>query len=286
MRRLLYKALDNIQQRDKVEEDITAIMTKPPTLTEFEEGIRKCKVNSSAGMTGVSYNMLKKLPASMVKSPEGAIADYRMLEGKGHSVYNYAGGSHLDLANLQWVMDSGKPALRFAENTTGTKSYRLDGTLGRMYFSHPSNADKSSVPVALSGHHGGGEIKKGLTLTTWIKPDSEMGKSQHAGRADIIGYGARRFILALDGQKAPYTLSAKINGFQFIHPNKITPVFFSDLFMTKKFKNSDFSIELRGHNLFNVTALLFQANETGLTKSTNYSIQPRFIAVHFIFKLK
>ena len=150
-------------------------------------------------------------PASMVKSPEGAIADYRMLEGKGHSVYNYAGGSHLDLANLQWVVDSGKPALRFAENTTGTKSYRLDGTLGRMYFSHPSNADKSSVPVALSGHHGGGETKKGLTLTTWIKPDSEMGKSQHAGRADIIGYGARRFILALDGQKAPYTLSAKIN---------------------------------------------------------------------------
>ncbi len=68
MRRLLYKAIDNIQQRDKVEEDITAIMTKPPTLTEFEEGIRKCKVNSSAGMTGVSYNMLKKLPASMVKS--------------------------------------------------------------------------------------------------------------------------------------------------------------------------------------------------------------------------
>jgi hypothetical protein len=83
-----------------------------------------------------------------------------------------------------------------------------------------------------------------------------------------------------------YSLSAKINGFQFIHPNKITPVFFSDLFMTKKFKNSDFSIELRGHNLFNVTTLLFQANETGLTKSTNYSIQPRFIAVHFIFKLK
>lgn len=83
-----------------------------------------------------------------------------------------------------------------------------------------------------------------------------------------------------------YSLSAKINGFQFIHPNKTTPVFFSDLFMTKKFKDSDFSIELRGHNLFNVTTLLFQANETGLTKSTNYSIQPRFIAVYFIFKLK
>jgi hypothetical protein len=150
-------------------------------------------------------------PASIAKSPEGAIADYRMLEGKGHSVYNYAGGSHLDLANLQWVVDSNKPALRFAENTNATKDYRLDGTLGRMYFSHPSNADKSSVPVALSGHHGGGEIKKGLTLATWIKPDPEMGKSQHPGRGDIIGYGARRFILALDGQKAPYTLSAKIN---------------------------------------------------------------------------
>lgn len=150
-------------------------------------------------------------PATMIKPMEGAIADYRMLEGKGHTVFNYAGGPHLDLANLQWTVDSGKPALRFAENTTAARDYRLDGTLGRMYFSHPSNADKGSVPVALSGHHGGGETKKGITLAAWIKPAPEMGKSQHQGRADIIGYGARRFILALDGQKAPYTLSAKIN---------------------------------------------------------------------------
>ena len=38
----------------------------PPTLAEFEEAIQKSKSNSSAGMTGVSYNMLKKLPAVLV----------------------------------------------------------------------------------------------------------------------------------------------------------------------------------------------------------------------------
>ena len=153
-------------------------------------------------------------PPSFDKAPAGAIADYRMLEGKGHFVFNYATGplGHLDLANLDWVTDSGRPALRFAENTTGRKDYRADSGLGiTSYFRHPSYAGKDTVPLALTGTHGGGEPLKGLTLVAWIKPAPEMGQDGKTGRGEIIGFGARRFILGLHGQQAPYQLAARIN---------------------------------------------------------------------------
>ena len=134
-----------------------------------------------------------------------------MEEGKGLHVLNHAGGEHLNLANLDWVVDSGRPALRFADNTTGRKDYRRDSGLGRHYLAHPSYAGRDTLAIALAGHHGGGGPIKGLTLAAWIKPAREMGKSEHGGRGDIIGYGARRFILSLDGQKAPYELTARIN---------------------------------------------------------------------------
>lgn len=51
----------------------------------------------------------------------------------------------------------------------------------------------------------------GLTLASWIKPAAEMGKSSHGGKGDVLGYGARRFILGLQGQTAPYHLTARIN---------------------------------------------------------------------------
>ena len=37
-----------------------------PTLDELAESIRRAKTNSSAGMNGVSYNMLKKLPSDLI----------------------------------------------------------------------------------------------------------------------------------------------------------------------------------------------------------------------------
>src|SRR6187200_2178575 len=132
--------------------------------------------------------------------------------GQGIATIFEAACRHRRLAaNLDWVVDAGRPALRFAENTTGRQDYRRDSNLARNYLSHPSYAGKDTLPVALSGHHGGGEPMKGLTLATWIKPAAEMGKSSHGGRGDVIGYGARRFVLSLDGQKAPYRLAARIN---------------------------------------------------------------------------
>ena len=169
-------------------------------------------------------------PPSFGSAPVGAIADYRMLEGKGLFVFNHATVwldaprrdadaerrttlplGHLDLANLDWVVDSGRPAIRFADNLTNRKEYRRDSGLGRFYFGHPAYADKDTLPIALTGHHGGGAPMKGVTLAAWIKPAAEMGKGGHGARGDIIGFGARRFILGLHGQKAPYQLAARIN---------------------------------------------------------------------------
>lgn len=174
-------------------------------------------------------------PPSFGSTPAGAIADYRMLEGKGNVVLNYASATpsqgvpsaqvgtsasgvvafpplgHLDLANLDWVNDSGRPALRFADNTTNRKDYRRDSGLARSYLLHPAYAGKDALPIALTGHHGGGEPMKGVTLAAWIKPAAEMGQSSHGGKGDVMGFGARRFILGLHGQKAPYQLAARIN---------------------------------------------------------------------------
>lgn len=170
------------------------------------------------------------------KAPAGAIADYRMEEGRGHFVLNYADGGlgHLSLANLDWVTDNGRPALRFAENTTNRKDYRADSEMG-LYLGHPAYAGKDTLPVAVSGHHGGGAPLQGLTLTAWIKPAAEMGKSEHSGKGDVIGYGARRFILGLHGQKAPYQLAARINVNDVIEsPTKIEADRWSHIAMTAK----------------------------------------------------
>ncbi|MFM8470300.1 MAG: LamG-like jellyroll fold domain-containing protein, partial [Limisphaerales bacterium] len=129
-------------------------------------------------------------------------------------VLNHGSGGglgHLDLANLDWVTDEGRAALRFADNTIGRKEFRQDSSLNRSYLSHPGYAGKDTLPLALTGHHGGGEKIPGLTLAAWIKPAPAMGSAHHGGRGDIIGYGARRFILGLHGQKAPYQLAARIN---------------------------------------------------------------------------
>ena len=153
-------------------------------------------------------------PAAIPSAPAGAVADYRMLEGRGLVVLNHGSGGglgHLDLANLDWVTDAGRPALRFADNATGRKEFRLDSSLNRHYLSHAGYVGKDTLPIALTGHHGGGGKIPGLTLAAWVKPAPAMGSAHHGGRGDIIGYGARRFILGLHGQKAPYQLAARIN---------------------------------------------------------------------------
>jgi hypothetical protein len=52
---------------------------------------------------------------------------------------------------------------------------------------------------------------EGLTIATWVKPAARMGAAHHGGKGDLVGVGARRFILRLVGQEAPYRLSACLN---------------------------------------------------------------------------
>ena len=70
--------------------------------------------------------------------------------------------------------------------------------------------DRSPPPIHPTYDHTSLPIPS-LTLAAQVKPAAEMGKSSHGGRGDIIGYGARRFVLGLHGQKAPYQLAARIN---------------------------------------------------------------------------
>jgi hypothetical protein len=152
-------------------------------------------------------------PAKVPVSPKGAIADYRMVEGRGQHALDFAGGPFgvLELANLDWVTDDHKPSLKFADNKTGKTAYPKSGGLDLNYLRHPSYKDRDALPVALAGHHGGGFELKAFTLVSWVKPAAEMGKSEHGGKGDILGVGGRRIILRLVGQKAPYQLQAALN---------------------------------------------------------------------------
>ena len=82
----------------------------------------------------------------------------------------------LELANLEWVVDAGRPAMRSADNTTGRTAYPRAGTIDASYFSHPGYAKRHALPVAIAGTHGGGFQLKAFTLSTFIKPAAQMGR--------------------------------------------------------------------------------------------------------------
>jgi hypothetical protein len=140
-------------------------------------------------------------------SPAGALADWRMEEGSGLHVHDYAYGpfGKLELANLAWVVDEGRPALKFGPGGSGT--YPRSGFLDRAYLGTPGYKERQGVPAALAGVHGGGFELPGLTLVAWIKPEAKLEKN----KGDIVGAGARRFILGLSGGQAPYRLEGRLD---------------------------------------------------------------------------
>ncbi len=153
--------------------------------------------------------------ASMVSpSPQGAIMDYRMVEGRGMHALDFASGplGVLELANTDWVPDEGRPALRFADNTGGTGIYPKAGALDSGYFGHPAYKGRETIPVAVAGHHGRDALLLGgFTIVSWVKPAATMGKAEHGGTGDIVGIGARRMVLRLVGQSAPYQLQGALD---------------------------------------------------------------------------
>jgi hypothetical protein len=173
----------------------------------------------------VSFEALENRPAPadlLSRAPSesdcipGAVWDLRMQEQQGLYVYNHGSSGYrvLELANVDWVIESGRTAIRFSENPPGRADFPALGILDQN-LRHPINrsnyAAVSHGAFAIGGHHGGGEVLEGLTLAAWIRPAAEMGRSQHQGKGDILGYGARRFILSLHGQTSPYALAARLN---------------------------------------------------------------------------
>lgn len=145
-----------------------------------------------------------------------AIWDLRMEEQEGLVVYNHGSSEHrvVELANLDWVVDERRPAVRFAENPPDRRDIPRLGLLDR-WLRDPRQRHNYQTAghgaFGLGGFHGGGRALPGVSLAAWVKPDSEMGRGAQPGRGDIVGYGARRFILGLDGQQAPYRLASWIN---------------------------------------------------------------------------
>lgn len=171
------------------------------------------KLSEGAALPAGVLAQANDAPPKTAPAPEGALVDYRMEEGKGLHVYNHAKGpvQLLELANLDWVVDDGRPALKFADNTKGQAVYPIAGNLDLAYMRHTAYQNRQTIPVALAGTHGGGFDLKAFTIAAFVKPAAAMGKSEHGGWGDIAGLGARRIILQLHGQEAPYKLGASLN---------------------------------------------------------------------------
>jgi hypothetical protein len=150
-------------------------------------------------------------PPQIDPSPAGALFDYRMLEQKGRFSYDYARGpiGTLELANVDWTVDEGRAALKFAEPAPGRRDVTRMGAIERNYL---RTIQWSGTPMAIAGFHGGGFDLQAFTLSTWIKPAATMGQGERGQSAgDIVGLGARRFILRLQSHQAPYPLQAALN---------------------------------------------------------------------------
>ncbi|MFO0879357.1 MAG: LamG domain-containing protein [Gemmataceae bacterium] len=152
-------------------------------------------------------------PPPLPSAPRGAIADYRMEEGKGLHVFNHARGplGMLELGNVEWTRDQGRPALVFRDQAEGKGRFPRAGTLDRGYLSHEGYRGRDRVPVALAGFHGGAIPVEAFTLAAWINPADAMGRSVGNRGGDVIGFGARRIVLRLLGSRAPYQLSVALN---------------------------------------------------------------------------
>jgi hypothetical protein len=152
-------------------------------------------------------------PPHLDEAPRGALADYRMEEQKGLHVYNHARSylGVLELSSVDWKREDGRAALVFADRAERKKSYPRAGTIDLTYLSHPGYRGRDRLPVAVAGTHGGGHALAAFTIAAWVKPAAKMGKAEHGGKGDVLGLGARRVILRLVGNRAPYRLQGALN---------------------------------------------------------------------------
>ena len=174
------------------------------------------EVRFEAVESGVAVESTMLLKAPELPTVADAIWDLRLEEQSGLYAFNGGAGEYrvLELANVDWVREGGRRALRFSENPRERADYPPLGLLDT-WLRHPQQRVNYEPhrhgAFGLGGYHGGGRPLRALTLATWIRPAGEMGAGPHPGRGDLIGFGARRFILGLEGQTAPYRLGAWLN---------------------------------------------------------------------------
>jgi hypothetical protein len=143
--------------------------------------------------------------------PAGALADYRMEEGRGSFVFDAAGSlGPLELANVAWTTDDGRPALKFADNPSGRQDYVPQGAFALHHFkgleASPRTPDPRRQALAIAGIGGGQTLLKSWSVTVDVKPDAKM-----EPEADILGFGSRAFKLVLKRAPGGYLLGARLN---------------------------------------------------------------------------
>jgi hypothetical protein len=67
IRRLIHRAIAHVPNQKCMHDEMKEVLQQPPSLVEFEEAIKNAKTNSSAGISGCSYNQLKRWPAELIQ---------------------------------------------------------------------------------------------------------------------------------------------------------------------------------------------------------------------------
>ncbi|HVR83837.1 MAG TPA: hypothetical protein VMU54_05950, partial [Planctomycetota bacterium] len=90
--------------------------------------------------------------AALEPPPEGALFDYRMQEGRGLHVLDNTWGPFgmMELANADWTLDDGRPALLFVDPVAGRHDVPRLGAIERNYL---KTISWSGTPVAIAGTH-------------------------------------------------------------------------------------------------------------------------------------
>ena len=72
----IYNALQDVPQAAAIREQLTQELAAAPTIEEFTERISQLKRNSSPGMSGLSYNMLRKAPKVVIQEMHKCLAQF------------------------------------------------------------------------------------------------------------------------------------------------------------------------------------------------------------------
>jgi hypothetical protein len=135
-------------------------------------------------------------------APKGAIADFRMEEGKGAYAYDYAGTfGPLELYNVAWVKDGGRWALMFDDYKEGRGERARDGNIAASILRSPYYPHADNAVFALAGIPGGGAERRAFSLCLEAKPFANRDRKPGYWGTDLVGLGGRAVKLIIKDGK-------------------------------------------------------------------------------------